>query len=527
MTALCQGIVDGSGAPVADLADRLSSGEGVDSLGAPFAAALVGDSEATIAADHVGFRHVYGTQQPAWAAVSTSAARLAAQAGAGLDLEGLSVFRLAGHHLDDQTAYAGVRKLPAAHLFRIGDGILRATAYSCASSSDADDPAADHANRLRELVTGFLEHHPGAMVELSGGLDSRLVLAAVPRALRPTLTAFTIISAGSKDGQVAQELARRYGMRVHTVDVSGIASLDPAQAYELAWSTAVRQDGLGRPLSAAAFRWVESHVDQAPRLSGHGGELARGLFEFERPHPTVRPEAVQNYIRRWIVSNDAVKDEALTAEFATESRELAMRRLRAIFERENTDWISALSVFYLRQRMQRWAGMTITDGCGMRLTLNPLMDSEVLRLARRIPARLRKGSRYVVRVMDRLDPELARIPLGSGLRPIVLDRPVTMTRRLGENSISGFLAKAGSKVMRTVRAQRRSAAGAPLLAGLVVAHWREQPSLLGAAVKTGLVSESYLSRILDGTIEPDATTVDFLLNLAVIGAVGFDTAANR
>lgn len=108
-----------------------------------------------------------------------------------------------------------------------------------------------------------------------------------------------------------------------------------------------RMDGLGRPLSAAVFRWVEAQVPQAPRLSGHGGEMARALFgpgvEFERPYSTVRPDVARHYIRRWMMSNDAVADSALSPPFAAQSRAMAFHRLIDAMQRSGSDWLGALS----------------------------------------------------------------------------------------------------------------------------------------------------------------------------------------
>lgn len=519
-TILCRGVVDEAGMPAADLADRLRSGRRLETLGAPFGAMLVEDDKAIVAADHVGFRHVFGTVKPGWAAVATSALELGQLTGAGLDLKALSVFRMAGHYLDSDTAYAGVRKLPASYYWTLADGRLTAVRYPQRQSGTDSDPAPAHARRLRELVAGFLDHHDDVRLELSGGLDSRMVLAAVPPQQRKRLTAFTIVAEGSRDAHVAAELAERYGMRSEFVSVAGVADLDPAHAYELAQAAAHRLDGLGRPLSAAVFGWAESQVPQAPRLSGHGGELARALFgagvEFERPHATVRDEVVDNYIQRWILSNDAVKDDVLTPEFAAESKLLALRQLRGVFRREQTDWLGALGRFYLRQRMQRWAGITITDGCRNRVTLNPLVDSEVLASIGAVPIRMRIGSRYAVRVLNHLDPELARIRLGSGLRPIALNRRVTLSRRLGENTWRGFLSKAGNKVWRTFGARRRSAAGAAVLAAKVVEHWRAYPGELEPVLASGLISPQWTQRLLSGSAQADAATVDFLLNVQVI-----------
>jgi asparagine synthase (glutamine-hydrolysing) len=519
-TALCQGVIGETGEPVADLEHRLRAGERLEALGAPFAAMLVEGGTATVAADHIGFRHVFATAKAGWAAVATSARELGEFTGAGLDPQALGVFRLIGHYLDSDTAFRGVRKLPAAHFWKLRDGRLAAVRYPERESGTRGDPAPAHARRLRDLVAGFVHHHDDVRLELSGGLDSRMVLAAVPPAQRKRLTAFTIVSDGGRDAHVAAQLAQRYSMKCEFVNVVGLTELDPAQAYELAMTATHRLDGLGRPLSAAVFAWAESQVAQAPRLSGHGGELARALFgagvEFERPHATVRAEVVDSYIRRWIVSNDAVPDNVLHREFAAESRHLAMRRLREAFHRERAGWLEALNDFYLRQRMQRWAGITLTDGCLSRLTLNPLVDSVVLALTRSVPTHRRAGSRYAVRVLHELDPELAHIPLGSGLRPATLDRTVTLTRRLGENTWRGFLRKAGHKAWRTLGARPRSAVGSAFLGALVVEHWRAHPELLEPVLATGMISPEWTDRLLAGAVQADPPTVDFLLNMEVI-----------
>lgn len=99
---------------------------------------------------------------------------------------------------------------------------------------------------------------------------------------------------------------------------------------------------------------------------------------------------------------------------------------------------------------------------------------------------------------------------------MALTRTVTMSRRLGENTWRGFVSKASGQVMRTVTSQRRASAGAALLAELVVRHWRDEPSLLEPALRTGLLNTQWTERLIDGSENADATTVDFLLNLSLI-----------
>ncbi|HCT77681.1 MAG TPA: hypothetical protein DGT23_14035 [Micromonosporaceae bacterium] len=521
VTLLCRGAVDAHGAPVSEteLESRLRSGEGLERLGAPNAAVLIEGDRATIAADHVGFRHIYGASRPGWAAVGTSARDVASQIGAKVNFEALAVQRMVGHHLNEDTAYEGVRKLPAAHLWRLAEGELNAEAYPKLSLVNfTPDLVAVHAARLRELICGFLDTHDDVVLELSGGMDSRLILAAVPADRRKEITGFTIVHTGSADAPVARQLAERYGMRHIEADLGEIAAFDPAVAYGLAHAAAVRQDGMGAPLSAAVFEWAEESVAQAPRLSGHGGELARvGYYLLQPNRPKQTPQLADRFFNMWFANNYGVPDSTLSPSWAAESRDIGYRRVRETFAAyEDVDWMTAMDHFFLRERLQRWGGATITNGVGHRVTLNPLLDRDVLTIMLSLPHRRRWSSQQAVEVLNHLDPELARMPLGSGMRPLVLRRPAAVTRVIGETPLHKFAERAGRKVLRHRRGLRRYAAGAPVMAELVVAHWRENPELVEPAAESGLINQTWLDRLLEGVADAEAASVDFMLNLSVL-----------
>jgi asparagine synthase (glutamine-hydrolysing) len=520
VTLLCRGAVDAQGAPVSlsDLDRRLRSGQDLERLGAPSAALLIDGDQAVIAADHVGFRHIFGVKQPGWAAAGTSARDLATRIGAKLNLEALSVQRMVGHHLNEDTPYMGVRKLPAAHFWKLADGDLHATPYPALRKVPfTRDLIAVHAARLRELVCGFLDQHDDVVLELSGGMDSRLILAAVPADRRKEITGFTLVHGGSADGPVARKIAERYGMRHVEANLEEIAGFDPRIAYELAYAAALRQDGMGAPLSAAVFEWAERDVASGARLSGHGGEFARVGFSLLQPNrPKQTPQLADRFFNMWFANNYGVPDSSLTDEFAAASREIGYRRVRETFASYEGDWMSAIDQFFLKERLHRWAGATITATVNNRVTLNPLLDREVLTIMLSLPHRRRWSSQQAVDVMSHLDKELAEMPLGSGMRPVVLRRPSAVTRMIGETPLHKFAGRAGRKVLRHRRGLRRYAAGAPVLAELVVQHWRENPSLVEPAANSGLINVGWLDRLLSGVTDTEAASVDFILNLTVL-----------
>lgn len=528
VTLLCRGAVDESGHAMAaaELGDYLRPGKELERLGVPNAAILIEKDLAVIAADHAGFRHVYGTQRQGWAAVSTSARELARQIGAKPDLEALAVQRIVGHHLNEDTAYAGVRKLPASHLWRLENGELTSEGYPPIGFVDFVGGKATrslvraHAARIRELVCGFLDSHENVVLELSGGMDSRLILAAVPAERRKELTGFTLVHNESADAVVARQLAQRYGMRHVEADISQVSTFEPEFAYQLAHAAAMRQDGLGAPLSAAVFEFAERPVESQPRLSGHGGELARvSLYQLQPNRPKPTPRLAQRFFDMFFAKNQGVPDATLDPEFAKESREIGYRRLRETFTAyEGVDWLTATDLFFLRERLHRWAGATITPGCDRRVTLNPLLDWDVLAIMMSLPHPRRWSSQQAVDALWQLDPELAKMPLASGMRPVALRRPGAVTRLIGEMSVPKFAGFAARKVLR--RGARRDPVGAPVMASLVAAHWRANPSLLAPAAASNLLSEQWLSRLLDGAVEPDVPSIDFILNLNVILTAG-------
>jgi asparagine synthase (glutamine-hydrolysing) len=526
VTLLCRGVVgaDGGAEGLSGLESLLRSGAGLERLGAPFAAMLVEGDRATVAADHVGFRHVYGSQGEGLALVGTSARDIARRTGAKVNFEALAVQRMVGHHLNEDTAFLGVTKLPADHYWRLADGRLEALAYAPLGQVDFRTRGATrrlveaHAARLRALICGFLDEHDDVVLELSGGMDSRMILAAVPPDRRKEITGFTIVQGGSNDGPVAAELAQRYGMRHVVADFETVGDFDPATAYRMAIAAATQQDGMGAPLSAALYEWAEREVDEGPRLSGHGGELARvGYYLLQPNRPRQTPQLADRFFNMWFANNYGVPDRALAPEWAAESREIGFRRVRETFAAyDDVDWMTAMDHFFLRERLQRWGGVTITNGCQRRVTLNPFLDREVLTIMMSLPHRRRWSSQQAVEVLAQLDPELARMPLASGMRPTVLRRPATVTRMIGETPVRKFAARASRKIMRHRRGLRRYAVGAPALASLVVEHWRENPSLLEPAVATGLLNQDWLAGVIAGTAEAEAASVDFILNLTAL-----------
>lgn len=482
----------------------------------PFAAVLAdpGHSVLRAATDYLGLRCLYLAQGQGWAAISTSTAALAVLTGGGLDKDSLAAYSLVGWRLGDRTHYRGVVKLPPGASVSLSAG--RAEIWSDPPQSQPpaslEETVSDAAGLLHAIVGGVLRDHPDTLLQLTGGLDSRILLAAVPPVLRPALEAMTLRVEGSADVPLATELASRYGMRHRVVDVVEAERLTPRQARDLVLTGAHRVDFSADPLAWAALAVAENSLPQAPRLSGLGGEVVRGFYYVGRPTRSPTTARRVSRLARWrLFPNEGVPDGVLAPEFARWRRDVTVRQIDDVFSTLPRPWAEATDAFYLWQRMQRWAGATTTSTCVDRLALNPMLDPRFMAIGARVAPHQRAGMKFLSRILLQLDPTLAGLPLDGRPPPRVYARPGPVNRaRLSSLTLRKAVGKAGQRARHVTR----PAAGGASLADLVVEYWRTDGSDLELVRQSGIVRDEVLDRLVSGDVEPGPSTVGFLALLA-------------
>ena len=188
----------------------------------------------------------------------------------------------------DATIFAGVRAVPAATVVTLQHGVLRTEQYVAPLSfarSDAPAPAlADAVDEMAAILRGALERsvvdHPDALLQLTGGHDSRILLGAVAPADRRGLHALTLGDGSSRDVSIAADLCRRYGMvhQVHPVD--GQAWPSPAGVHQLVLDSLAGPRVPGEPAGVGAVaarraRHRPGPPTVRPRRRGGAGFLLR------------------------------------------------------------------------------------------------------------------------------------------------------------------------------------------------------------------------------------------------------------
>lgn len=328
----------------------------------------------------------------------------------------------------------------------------------------------------------------------------------------------TLGVAGSGDAAIAAEISRRYGMDHEVHDLANVDGLTAEEAWHLCVEASVRLDAMSDPVALAVLGVGELSFGQGVRISGLGGEIARGFYYVGRvaDRPYTRRDAARLASWRMFV-NEAVEPGLLTADFSAWARDAAEGEVYEAMRAGGDEWFRATDELYLRHRMQRWAGATDTAVSSQRVVINPMLDPEFLDIAARLSPRDKAESHFLASLQGELDADLARIPLDGRPTPAAyadpsIWQPVVNTFSTGKRLVR--------KAVQRLRRGNRAPAGGPILAAKVVEYWRSHPGTVAGLADLSFVSEEWVSAVLEGRIAPRPSSVAFVTNLVV--AVGSD-----
>jgi hypothetical protein len=292
----------------------------------------------------------------------------------------------AGIRAADTSAWPGAGSLP-------GGGSLPGAARVAAALVAAVSP-------LRALAEPV-------ELSLTGGKDSRLVLAALVRAGVP-VRAKTHGFPEHPDVTVAAEIARRLGIE-HVVREPAT----PDKKIDVA--TRIRATVLVADGMLSAFENV-GRPDHSPGLvitaGGHGGELLRGGYA-EAATTTPNDSGAIAHAKR------AARGAELLRRLTTRHIALLRAGPAARYLASLTPWtgaalahgpLQALDDFYLVNRAGRWSAAARQAYLVRENLIQPLFDDAVVRAAREVPLAERVSGALPEAVLRQLCPELADVP---------------------------------------------------------------------------------------------------------------------
>lgn len=481
----------------------------------PFGAIGLTENGVRLTTDQIAFRNIFRCDGDGWSAVSTSALLLARMLGRGLDPAGLRLQSQLGFQLGTLTVFEGITALEPRESLVLARGGIRSE-WIPQPEDRALLPLGEGvelvAQGLRDMMTTYLDEGHDPTIQLTGGQDSRIVLSAVPRSRRRGMKAMTIEVPGSQDADLARGLAERYGMR-HTVrSINDLGSPSPEQWFQRVLKAARAHECMADPIARSVTGWVEESFEQGHRLSGLGGELARGFFYLGsvRPSPISRRRSEQ--LARWrMLANDAVGTEVLAAPFR-DAHEVSVDLIHAALSDAGPEWFMATDELYLH-RIRRWGGLGEGAVAFRRTLVNPMLDHRFTEAIPRISPAAKQGSQFLGRLQMALDEELASLPLDDRPAPEVYGTPSPMNVLRAKGARVHKLAR---KVRQRLRGTRRPPAGGSVVSGKLSTYFRNDPDALEPAFESGVFDPKWLDDLTRG--ERGASSSDVALLMNVIAA---------
>jgi asparagine synthase (glutamine-hydrolysing) len=372
------------------------------------------------------------------------------------DPQGVYEFAFNVVPVGNDTVFAELTTLGPGRVLALSEDGIRAHVAArplpVAEKIPLEDRIAAHRDRLMSVVSVHVRQFgDNVRCALSGGLDSRLALAALKAAgCRPDL--FVYGGANSIDVRIARDIATSQGFDIEWVDKEAWRAVAPDAFAEQVERNFQLYDGLPNygelfENGGNAAARVARHTGGALSVSGGCGEIFRNFF-FLPDRPFSAAAVARTFFARYAVEDvtDAfdegaflrgIEDKILAALGRAGDRGLLPRPLvEQVYPR-----VRCRAIFGREISLEAWYGAY----------LMPFLDHRLVAEAMTLPLSLKNAGRFEAKLLTAIDPALARLPSAYGhhfarrpglrhrfdewstrIRPVALrQRSYALRRRLG------------------------------------------------------------------------------------------------
>ena len=375
-----------------------------------------------IATDSLGLRRISWAQTGEFTCASTSSCVAASLVGAEVALDQMAVLAMLGHSWPGETPYKGVRKLTAGTRLELKAGLGCTQRYMSPRESSVpslEEQLAKGPEVIKAVVTACLACKPDMAIELSGGLDSRILLASIAPERRRGRAGLTLDDSTGSDWSTASRIADMEGLSLRRVPIT--ASESDGGALEQDLLRACRElDHAGNPVPSLVL--TASLGGRGPdRLSGQNGELLRGFYYLLQPDlERAREQDITRLKNLRLLRHHPIDVSLFDQEFIESGSTRIDGHLSEFARSRNKGWLSALDEFYLAVRIQEWVGSLYSAESLGRQVFAPFMANAWIEWCQSITPRAKHGSRAACILLQSLDAKLAGIRLDSGINPAVI-----------------------------------------------------------------------------------------------------------
>ncbi|NMR23948.1 hypothetical protein HH219_00050 [Pseudoalteromonas sp. NEC-BIFX-2020_015] len=286
-------------------------------------------------------------------------------------------------------------------------------------------------------------------VELTGGIDSRLVYAlGLAGGVSPKVN-FTIGKELDSDVQIAKLISKLSGSDHFLIS-------DAFDAQKLVEDGSKFVSLSGFCANAASYSWLPTvyrklESKRTGQLSGAGGECA-GDFYFTPFDSFISSRYIfETWVKKrlYLTGNKMMSDVG-------HHQSLHENLTSSIYDILNTKnsqtWRSSLVSLYSEHRVKNWVGPVLNASSGFYDVAAPLLTDYYLCWANAVPNELRKNRQAQLALINKINPNLAKIPYGSQLgNSSLLNSKLIVKSRKVYNRVIGLRGKSDLGSTSTIR----------------------------------------------------------------------------
>ena len=382
--------------------------------------------EVIVLTDFVGSCHSFMRSWEDSVALSCSSFLLGSLAECEIDPIGCQEFLYGGVIYENRSFYKNIQKLGPATVFRFTHGRLK-TEQKYWRITDIDHEGCDSngavellGETLTQVAKRIGDVYPHPVCDLTGGYDSRALISAL---LNAEVNVSTTVSGplSSPDVTVAGGIAKMKGLsHLHLPPQGHLEFHEIKNAF-------IFTDGEYDLLDYARIFRVQKRLSESFDISLNGsfGEIARGYWwELLWPHVGNRQRLDAQRVARLRYGAQSfvplVSASRGKIDFSAHLTQVIERTNFGLYSLPNT---TQMDHAYIYMRMQRWQGRIASSTNKLWPCLSPFMFRSVVEIMLKVAASLRKRSLLVRKMIETLDPQLAKFPLEHGYPalPVRLD----------------------------------------------------------------------------------------------------------
>lgn len=411
-----------------------------------------------IITDHFGLKPIYYTHCKDGLVFASSAKALFSQAGvsARLSQHGIAQFFGFGHFLGEDTLHADVHIIPAAAtlIFDAPKNSLAIERYWELAEAFVPSPHRSREAALEKIDAAFsasmarcVSDAAGLGLSLSGGLDSRTILAAVPQ--DKPLTCVTLGAADSIDLRIAKRLANLSKRRLYPY----ILDRHFIGQFEKHLLQMVRLTDGQYITSSIVMPSLELYRKVGVRtlLRGHGGELLHmdKAYAYSLPKEAV---GLNGYaLKSWLYQRLAARlmsgpeKELFLPPYRSSILAMAWESFDRCFDEANPvqPHLHRISYFFVKQFLRRATALSMAKFGSVVETRLPFVDRDVIGAVMAAPPELKFGDQIQAYMMSRQAPDFVGVPNANtgarlGVGPVVRAAAQGRLRLLARLGVSGY-----------------------------------------------------------------------------------------